>query len=63
MLHFFSAPPTLFNFRMDLMNKVNHIDEKFSYLTDDNKVSFFKVTQDFMTMKIISPYQPQLLIF
>ena len=48
---------------MDLMNKVNHIDEKFSYLTDDNKVSFFTVTQDFMTMKTISPYQPQLLIF
>ena len=48
---------------MDLMNKVNQIDEDFSYLSDDNKVSFFTVTQDFMTMKTISSYQPQLHIF
>ena len=26
-------------FRMGLMNKVNEIDENFSYLSDDNKVS------------------------
>ena len=45
------------------MNKVNHIDEKFSYLTEDNKVSFFTVTQYFMTMKTVSSYQPQLHIF
>ena len=26
-------------FRMDLINKVNQIDESFSYISDDNKVS------------------------
>ena len=35
---FFSALPTLFSFRMGRMNKVNQIDESFSYLPDDNKV-------------------------
>ena len=34
---FFSALPT-FSFRMGRMNKVNQIDESFSYLSDDNKV-------------------------
>ena len=33
---FFSALPT---FRMVLTNEVNQIDEHFSYLSDDNKVS------------------------
>ena len=45
---------------MGLMNKVNQIDENFSYLSDDNKVSlYFTVTQDLMTIKAISSYQPQ----
>ena len=36
---FFSALPRLFNFSDGLMNKVNQIDENFSCLSDDNKVS------------------------
>ena len=40
-LHFFLHCPFRlhFAFRMGLMNKVNQIDENFSYLSDDNKVS------------------------
>ena len=38
-LHFFLHCQHYWSFRMDLMNKVNQIDEHFSYLSDDNKVS------------------------
>ena len=39
MLHFFLHCHHYSIFRMGLMNKVNQIDENFSYLSDDNKVS------------------------
>ena len=39
MLHFFLHCHHYSIFRMGLMNKVNQIDESFSYLSDDNKVS------------------------
>ena len=38
-LHFFLHYQHYSTFRMGLMNKVNQIDEHFSYLSDDNKVS------------------------
>ena len=38
-LHFFLHCYHYSTFRMGLMNKVNQIDENFSYLSDDNKVS------------------------
>ena len=38
-LHFFLHCQHYSTFRMGLMNKVNQIDENFSYLSDDNKVS------------------------
>ena len=38
-LHFFLHCQHYSAFRMGLMNKVNQIDENFSYLSDDNKVS------------------------
>ena len=38
-LHFFLHCHHYSTFRMGLMNKVNQIDENFSYLSDDNKVS------------------------
>ena len=38
-LHFFLHCHHYSIFRMGLMNKVNQIDESFSYLSDDNKVS------------------------
>ena len=38
-LHFFLHCHHYSIFRMGLMNKVNQIDENFSYLSDDNKVS------------------------
>ena len=53
-LHFFLHCHHYSTFRMGLMNKVNQIDENFSYFT---------VTQDLMTIKTVSSYQPQLLIF
>ena len=39
MLHFLLECQRYSTFRMGLMNKVNQIDENFSYLSDDNKVS------------------------
>ena len=38
-LHFFLHRHHYSTFRMGLMNEVNQIDENFSYLSDDNKVS------------------------
>ena len=38
-LHFFLHCHHYSTFRMGLMNKVNQIDENFSYLSDDKKVS------------------------
>ena len=38
-IHFFLHCQHYSIFRMGLMNKVNQIDENFSYLSDDNKVS------------------------
>ena len=38
-LHFFMHCQHYATFRMDLINKVNQIDESFSYISDDNKVS------------------------
>ena len=38
-LHFFLHCQDYSTFRMDLMNKVNQIDENFSCLSDGNKVS------------------------
>ena len=38
-LHFFLHCHHYSAFRMGLMNKVNQVDENFSYLSDDNKVS------------------------
>ena len=38
-IHFFLHCQHYSTFRMGLMNKVNQIDENFSYLSDDNKVS------------------------
>ena len=40
-LHLFLHCQHYSTFRMGLMNKVNQIDENFSYLFDDNKVSLF----------------------
>ena len=40
-LHFFLHCQHYSTFRMGLMNKVNQIDENFSYLSDDKKVSVF----------------------
>ena len=48
---------------MGLMNKVNQIDENFSYSSDDNKVSYFTVMQDLMTIKTILSYQPRLYLY
>ena len=39
MPHFFLHCQHYSTFRMGLMNKVNQVDEDFSYLSDDNKVS------------------------
>ena len=38
-LYFFLPCQHYSTFRVDLMNKVNQIDENFSYLSEDNKVS------------------------
>ena len=63
-LHFFLHCQHYLTFRMGLMNKVNQIDENFSCLSDNNKVNLpLFVTQDLMTMKTISSYQPQLHAF
>ena len=49
---------------MGLMNKVNQIDENFSYLSDDNKVILLLYGDSRIDdNKKISSYQPQLLIF
>ena len=49
---------------MGLMNKVNQIDEDFSYLSDDNKVSLLLYGDSRIDgNKKISSYHPQLLIF
>ena len=61
-LNFFLHCHHYSTFRMGLMNKVNQIDENFSYLSDDNKVSLLLYRDSrFDDNKKISSYQPQLL--
>ena len=48
---------------MGLMNKVNQIDENFSYLSDDNKVSLLLYGVSIFDDNKISSYHPQLFIF
>ena len=63
-LHFFLHCNHYSNFHMGLMNKVNQIDEDFSYLSDDNKVSLLLYGDSRIDgNKKISSYHPQLLIF